>query len=546
MFRGGMRTSIMVLLMPALLVAGCARFKSARRARIERHLEVAKVFESAEPYSTRTVSDAALASFLAKNEEYRGDSADITDFYAERHNQFAWILGDSISENAEAFAALSGIDDFESPSATKATKRLSALYNRGMSEGKRVTLCDSCAAELELRLTGEYYRFVNRTNAGDLRHDLNTLIPAAKRDYHRLLDSLVANKMDLAGYEPTNPQYKLLKEQVQKYSKFANLPWLALELPAGKKQLKPGDSTAVIADIGTRLHILGDLAVDPATQRYDSAFALGVKQFQSRHGMHPDGVIDAEFLRALNISPAERIRTMLVNMERMRWSPETEPTNLLRVNIPEFRLHVIQDTAEVMAMDVVVGARATHTTIFSDTLTTVVMSPSWDVPSSIVQKEVLPGIARNADYLAKHNMQIVGGSKDDPQVRQLPGATNSLGRVKFLFPNSFSIYMHDTPAKSLFENEDRAASHGCIRLAQPEKLADFLLRNDPAWPPDKIHEAMFSGNEQPVKLAKDQTWPVTIEYFTAWVDRDGTLQFRNDVYGHDASLAGELFAMPAK
>ena len=184
---------------------------------------------------------------------------------------------------------------------------------------------------------------------------------------------------------------------------------------------------------------------------------LGVKHFQSRHGLHPDGVIDSEFLRALNISPTERIRTMLVNMERMRWSDDTPPSRLLRVNIPEFRLHVIQDTGEVMGMDVVVGARATHTTIFSDTLTTIVMSPSWDVPSSIVQKEVLPGIARNADYLAKHNMQIIGGSKDDPQVRQLPGATNSLGRVKFLFPNSFSIYMHDTPAKSLFVNEDRAS-----------------------------------------------------------------------------------------
>ena len=227
-------------------------------------------------------------------------------------------------------------------------------------------------------------------------------------------------------------------------------------------------------------------------------------------------------------------------MERMRWSSDTRPPNLLRVNIPEFRLHVMQDSAEVMQMDVVVGARATHTTIFNDTLTTIVFSPSWDVPSSIVHKEVLPGIAKNANYLAKHDMKIVGGSKDDPEVRQLPGATNSLGRVKFLFPNSFSIYMHDTPAKSLFDNEDRAASHGCIRLAHAEQLADFLLRNDPNWPPDKIHDAMMSGHEQPVKLA--QPWPVTIEYFTAWVDRDGVLQFRKDIYGHDASLAGELFA----
>ena len=327
-FRGAMRTSVMLLLVPALLVSGCAKIKSARRARIERHLDIAKVFESTEPYSTRTMSDTVIAKFLASNADYRADSADITDFYAERHNQFAWILGDSISENAETFAALTGIDDSQSPSATKATRHLSALYNRGMNEGKRVTLCDSCATELELRLTGEYYRYVNRTNAGDVHRDLNTLIPPAKRDYKRLLDSLVANKMDLAGYEPPTPQYKLLKEQVQKYSKFAKAPWPELELPAGKKQIKPGDSTAVIADIGARLHTLGDLADSSATERYDSAMVSGVKRFQSRHGMHPDGTIDADFLRALNISPAERIRTMLVNMERMRWSAETQPTNL--------------------------------------------------------------------------------------------------------------------------------------------------------------------------------------------------------------------------
>ena len=285
-----MRTGIMLLLMPALLVSGCARIKSARRARIERHLEVAKVFASAEPYSAHTVSDSALANFFSKNAEYRADSADISDFYAERQNQFAWILGDTISENAEAFAALSGVDDFESPSATKATKRLSTLYNRGMSEAKRVPLCDSCATELELRLTGEYYRYVNRTNAGDLRHDLNTIIPAAKRDYRGLLDSIVANKMDLSGYEPANPQYKLLKEQVQKYAAFSNVPWPALELPAGKKKLKPGDSSAVIADIGARLRTLGDLTADSVPARYDTTLARGVKRFQARHGMHPDGV----------------------------------------------------------------------------------------------------------------------------------------------------------------------------------------------------------------------------------------------------------------
>lgn len=510
---------------------------------IERHLEVAKVFESAQPYTTRTVADSTLAAFLSKNTGYSTDSAAISEFYAERHMQFAWILGDSISENAEAFVALAGVDDVDGKDANKATKRLATLYDRGLANGKHITLCDSCATELELRLTGEYYRFVRGPHGGELTRDLNTLIPGAKRDYAKLLDSLTGGKMDLDGFEPIHPQYKLLKTQVQAYAKLASAPWPALELPAGTKKIKKGDSTSVVADIGARLQALGDVTAAPASAKYDSALVYGVKRFQSRHGMHADGVIDSDFVRAINVSPAARVRTMLVNMERMRWGGEVQSPNLLLVNIPEFRLHVIEQGKPVIDMDVVVGKAATSTTTFSDTMTQVVFSPSWEVPPSIIRKEILPGIAKDPRYLAKHHMEMTG-SKDEPSVRELPGPTNSLGRVKFLFPNSYSIYMHDTPVKSLFEREDRAASHGCIRLAQPEKLALFLFRNDAEWTPAKIHAAMMSGKETFVKLA--QPWPVSIVYFTAWVDGDGLLQFRDDIYGHDATLAGELFAQPSK
>jgi murein L,D-transpeptidase YcbB/YkuD len=247
-------------------------------------------------------------------------------------------------------------------------------------------------------------------------------------------------------------------------------------------------------------------------------------------------------MRALNVSPAARMRAMLINMERLRWVAEAPAPNLLLVNIPEFRLHVFEQDSQVLAMDVVVGNRATSTVTFSDTMTQVVFSPSWAVPQSIVRKEILPAMARDPRYLAKHHMRITGGSRSEPAVREDPGATNPLGRVKFLFPNSYSIYMHDTPARSAFEREQRAASHGCIRLSNAGALARFLLRNDPEWPPDRIREAMASGRESFVKLA--QPWPVEIVYFTAWVDPGGILQFRDDVYGHDATLAGELFAAP--
>lgn len=540
-----LRAGLLLALCPLLLVSACAKQRAARRARAEKHFAIAKVFESTQPYTTRKVPDAVLESFLAKNVEYNADSAEISDFYHERQMQFAWVLDDSITASAEAFVALAGVIDVEAPGATKASKRLSALYERGFTEGQknRVKLCDSCATEVELRLTAEYYRFVNGPHGGGLDRDLNTLIPVAKRDYPRLLDSLVADKMDLAGYEPIQPQFALLKAQIKAYSKLASMPWPALELPTGVKVIKPGDSSAVVADIGARLNVLGDLSAASGA-RYDSAAVAGVKRFQARHGMHPDGVIDADVMRELNVSPAERTRTMLINMERMRWVSEAQPPNLLRVNIPEFRLHVLEQGKEVMAMDVVVGNVATRTVTFSDTMTQIVFSPTWSVPASIVGKDVVPGMTRDPGYLAKHHMTITGGSKGDISVVEEPGPTNPLGGVKFLFPNSFSIYMHDSPARSAFDKEVRDLSHGCVRLSRAGDLAEFLLRNDSEWPVDKIHAAMTSGRETFVKLA--QPWPVSIEYFTAWVDRDGVLQVRDDIYGHDATLATELFAATTK
>jgi murein L,D-transpeptidase YcbB/YkuD len=245
---------------------------------------------------------------------------------------------------------------------------------------------------------------------------------------------------------------------------------------------------------------------------------------------------------ALNVTPSARLRTMLVNMERLRWVQEEYAPDQVLVNIPEFRMHVFEDGREVLSMDVVVGTVATRTVIFSDSLSQIVFSPTWTIPKSIVQGEILPAMARDPNYLRKKNMEKIGGSAANPIIRQRPGASNALGRVKFLFPNSYSIYFHDTPSKGGFAREQRAFSHGCIRLSRPTELAEYLLRNDTAWTAAKIKEAMFSEKEKYVRLSKKR--PVTIGYFTAWVDAQGRLNFRDDVYGHDQRLAQELFDEP--
>jgi murein L,D-transpeptidase YcbB/YkuD len=215
---------------------------------------------------------------------------------------------------------------------------------------------------------------------------------------------------------------------------------------------------------------------------------------------------------------------------------------LILVNIPEFVLHVYEGNKKAFDMNVVVGKEGHNTMMFNGDLNQVVFSPYWNVPPSIVKDEILPAVNRNPGYLASQNMEQVGMEGDLPRIRQLPGPKNSLGRVKFLFPNSFNIYFHDTPAKSLFEKDKRAYSHGCIRLSDPGKMANYLLRDNPEWTPERIEEAMNSGTEKYVKLKK--AVPVIITYYTAWVDESGRLNFRDDIYSHDASLAQKMFVNP--
>lgn len=191
-------------------------------------------------------------------------------------------------------------------------------------------------------------------------------------------------------------------------------------------------------------------------------------------------------------------------------------------------------------MDVVVGKEGHNTMMFTGDLNQIVFSPYWNIPSSIVENEILPAIENNPDYLARNNMEIVKENGDMPTIRQLPGPGNSLGKVKFLFPNSFNIYFHDTPAKSLFNREKRAFSHGCIRLREPEKLANYLLRNNTEWTPQRISAAMNSGEEKYVKL-KDPV-PVFISYYTAWVDEQGRMNFREDIYEHDQKIKNSMFS----
>jgi len=214
---------------------------------------------------------------------------------------------------------------------------------------------------------------------------------------------------------------------------------------------------------------------------------------------------------------------------------------MIFVNIPAFTLHVIEGKNEAFKMDVVVGKEGHNTRIFTGNLSQVVFNPGWNVPENIVEKEILPEIEKDPDYLEKQDMEKIGETEDGvPEIRQKPGPKNALGKIKFIFPNSFDIYFHDTPAKSLFKSNKRAFSHGCIRLSKPVELAEYLLKDQPGWDQAKINDAMNSDEEKFVKLKEPV--PVLISYYTAWVDENGKLNFREDIYDHDLELSKKMFA----
>jgi murein L,D-transpeptidase YcbB/YkuD len=350
-----------------------------------------------------------------------------------------------------------------------------------------------------------------------------------------MLDSLIKHKGEnIEAYEPVNKQYQLLKEKLLKaYQLAENGGWPSINLK--EKKLQVGDTALAVVALKKRLHTVGDYSASDSSNIFTDTLSAAVKRFQGRYGLKEDGIVGGTTLQYLNEPIEVRIRQILVNMERMRWIPAEPTGDFILVNIPQYRLVVYEKGKRMFAMNIVAGSSQNQTVVFTGDLKYVVFSPYWNVPPSIIKKEILPGMKRNPNYLARHNMEWNGG-----KVRQKPGPNNSLGKVKFLFPNSYNIYLHDTPAKSLFDEPKRAFSHGCIRLADPRKLAIWALRNQPEWTEDKIDKAMNAGKEKYVTLKS--TVPVFLGYFTAWVDEEGKLNFRDDIYGHDKKLAEHLFS----
>ena len=484
------------------------------------------------------VDSVSLENFTVSNPMPDSLSNKMHSFYNHRNYQFAWFFPDGIAEFVPSFLSLQNDYIHYSGDSSLYNPKLESLVD-SLTKVKVINPKDSLVVKAELLLTQQFFRYTSLAYSGDHKintQELNWFIPRKKINPEVFLDSLLKNKgKNLSAYEPVNRQYNLLRERLLDYYKLdKDSGFVILET---KKKLKEGSKHPLISEVKNRLVLLGDLTESDSSNVFDSTLTKAVKQFQGRMGLKQNGEMNAAFFNELNVPVTDRIRQILINMERIRWMPAAPETDYILVNIPEFSMHVYEKGKLAFNMVVVVGSEAHSTVIFSGTLNQIVFSPYWNVPQSILKNEIIPGIRKRPNYLAKHNMEWNNGS-----VRQKPGKSNSLGLVKFLFPNSYSIYFHDTPSKSLFGESQRAFSHGCIRLSEPKKLAEFLLRNDSTWTEQKITLAMNAGKEKYVRLRGKNEIPVYIGYFTSWVDQTGNLNFRKDVYGHDKKMAERLFS----
>ncbi|QNL50391.1 L,D-transpeptidase family protein [Olivibacter sp. SDN3] len=481
----------------------------------------------------------ALTAFFNSHPDFKIYEDNIRTFYNNRSYNHAWFDHNGLIEQAGNLAdRMLNLQNEGINQKLPYDQTLDSLLSKYDHQQQKDIL------DLELMLTAQYFAFAHFAWQGldtTISKANDWFVPRKKVAYELYLDSMLKQPLNKRGasIEPVYRQYEQLRTYLLQYRQLdAVTDWPIIT--SDKKSYKIGDSAIAIGAIKKRLHKLQDYTGDTTTNIFDSVLFKAVRNFQGRHGLENDGAIGPSTMAALNVSIQERIKQIIVNMERSRWLPVSLKTDYLAVNIPEFKLHVYNADSLLWSCNVVVGKAVHKTVIFHGDIKYVVFSPYWNVPPSIVRNEILPGIRKDPKYITKHNMEITGNSGGLPTVRQKPGPKNSLGLVKFLFPNSYNIYLHDSPAKSLYNQASRAFSHGCIRVSEPDKLANFLLKNDSSWTKETIYQAMHAGKEKYVTLK--QPVPVYIAYFTAFIDREGKINFRDDIYDRDRRLASMLIA----
>lgn len=483
------------------------------------------------------VDAAAINEFYKKYPKLKKYQNDVLDLYKKKEYSSIWYDDKNVSEFG---ALLYHKVRLLSEQGIKATMPYMDLVDDVFNENVSNKLPQ---IDTELLLSNMYVFYASNVYSGVDPATLKKIgwfLPAKSISYTKILDSLMVDPDRLNKDENLLfGQYYKLQKVLKKYRTIEkNNQWTKIDIDAANyKDLKPFDSGVAVQQIRQRLFVVGDLAEDSKRPVYDEEMMAGILKYKKRYGLKLNYTLTKEHIDQMNEPIGNRIKTIMLNMERCRWIPPSlaQANEYVMVNIPSFRLIYVKNGKYELVSDVFVGTRMTETVIFSGNMDRIVFSPYWYVPQSIIKNELKLKMAEDKNYLADHNMEWNGGN-----VRQKPGPENSLGLVKFMFPNPNDIYLHDTPAKSLFEFEKRIFSHGCINVKEAKSLALAILKDDPDWPVDKIDQAMSGEKETTCKL-KNKI-PIYIGYFTAWVNDDGEIGFYPDVYDRDPSLDKLLYS----
>lgn len=481
-------------------------------------------------------------------------------FYRDRGFRLAWTEGSRLLPAAEALkSAIRG-------AASHGLRPEDYLPREGwrgdVEAGGPGFLGAEAQAVRDLLLTDAFLTLADhlgrgRVEPGDLGMDeWGTAAPAANLAEvleHALTTGRIAAVLE--GLAPSAAGYRELREALAWYRAVASAGgWGPLgETPT----LRRGDRSAAVALLRGRLFAEGCLSQPDGPEFMDEDLEAAVRTCQVRFGLEADGVVGRATRTALDVPVEARIAQIEANLERWRWRGPIPEKRHLRVNTAAFRLEALERGRTVLRMDVMVGTTENPTPVFTGRMTHLVLNPAWNVPPKIAREDLLPQFRRDPLQLTRKGFEVLRGWNPaqlvDPSTvdwsavslrreglhfRQLPGPQNAMGRVKFLFPNRFHVYLHDTPSHNLFAQARRDFSRGCIRVAEPVRLAEYLLAGDPRWTPQVLGEVLAQERERTVYLREPV--PVHLEYLTAWVDEDGAVHFRADIYGHDDRLVRRL------
>ena len=475
----------------------------------------------------------------------------VESFYKGRNYQPAWSQNGHLVQVETLLRAIEdAYGDGLSPDYYHLT-RIRALVDKLVQEPAPDS---NQLSELDILLTDAFLTLGCHLSAGCVNPvtiETEWFAKSLKVDVSSVLEQALKKKQIREALMELRPQkdiYSRLRLALARYRELSSrADWPSVS--AGPS-LKKGSKSERVVELRRRLAASGDMSADETTvgNSFDEKVEQSVIIFQKRHGLKPDGVVGRDTLNALNVPLKQRIRQMELNMERLRWILGNIEDRFIVVNIANFRLDVIEHDKSVLSMKVVVGKPYLRTPIFTAKMTYLVINPVWNIPDSIARKEILKKVAQNPHYLAEQNIKTLKRSNATGKAlpyrfQQEPGPLNALGTIKFMFPNEYDVYLHDTPAKRLFSENVRTFSHGCTRIEKPLELAEYLLRDDPRWSQQELLAAIEKGTEQIVQILHPLN--VHILYLTAWVDESGIVQFRDDIYGRDKRLDEALRQKPS-